>query len=892
MKLKHLRLEHVRQFREPIEISDFAPGINLFSGPNESGKSTLVRAIRAAFFERHRSSSVKDLQPWGDSGAAPQVALAFDWQGVPWTLNKRFLKTARCDLRVGAETLNGEDAEDRLAQLLGFAFPTRGQSKPEHWGIPGLLWIEQGEGQSVRTSVEHAGAQLKSALGSSVGEVASSTGDALTAEVQLRRSRLLTATGRATGELLATQQLHDELQAEHTALAQKIDSYRADVDRLGALTRAQAQDEAERPWLALRAQAQAAREQLEEVARWGEARRSEEQRLNDCRRQLELVRAQLNDFEAQAGALRAREQADEKARAAVEAQRAAPMAAQARAEVAQQDHARAREAVQAARVAERRATLQSDRAQLDARLSQAKAQLDKARERQQALDAARLQAQAVRIDAQAVKRLLKLNSELERLRVRQDLVATRLRFDLLPGITLTLGSEPVSGRAERLLSTPTDLAIAGIGTLRITPGGDELSELALQQQRAQDALDAALSALAVPGVEAAQAREQQFNEQTHAVALLEAALLAQAPQGLQALQSALSLDDARLQTLDAELAELPVPQEEGAVLPHVKIAEQREQAAAQALSAAQAESNTAQQALRLAEQAAEAAARELAQSQAALNAPERAQREAQSQTQWTTLRADEAGMQARVQALAGRIDAARPDILAQDMARFEASAAQYEKDAEARRLELASLRGRIESAGAQGLEETLADCARRLDDAARRRNELQRQAGALDLLATLLHDERQAVTRQLQAPLQKHLNRYLQLLFAQSSLSVDENLVPGQLTRTRGALQEVGDFEALSFGAREQMGLISRLAYADLLQEAGRPTLVMLDDALVHSDAGRLAQMKRILFDAGQRHQILLFTCHPENWRDLGVAARDIASFRSTERPTKNGVFS
>jgi hypothetical protein len=33
------------------------------------------------------------------------------------------------------------------------------------------------------------------------------------------------------------------------------------------------------------------------------------------------------------------------------------------------------------------------------------------------------------------------------------------------------------------------------------------------------------------------------------------------------------------------------------------------------------------------------------------------------------------------------------------------------------------------------------------------------------------------------------------------------------------------------------MGVISRLAYADLLKEAGRPTLIILDDALVHSDA-------------------------------------------------------
>ena len=57
----------------------------------------------------------------------------------------------------------------------------------------------------------------------------------------------------------------------------------------------------------------------------------------------------------------------------------------------------------------------------------------------------------------------------------------------------------------------------------------------------------------------------------------------------------------------------------------------------------------------------------------------------------------------------------------------------------------------------------------------------------------------------------------------------------------------------------------------------GRPTLLILDDALVHSDAPRLAQMKRVLFDAAQRHQVLLFTCHPQNWQDMGVAVRPLA---------------
>ena len=106
---------------------------------------------------------------------------------------------------------------------------------------------------------------------------------------------------------------------------------------------------------------------------------------------------------------------------------------------------------------------------------------------------------------------------------------------------------------------------------------------------------------------------------------------------------------------------------------------------------------------------------------------------------------------------------------------------------------------------------------------------------------------------------------------------MDAGLAPAMLTRARlGGAVESGQLQELSFGAREQLRLISRFAYADLLQEAGRPTLLILDDALVHSDAPRLAQMKRVLFDAAQRHQVLLFTCHPDKWRDMGVPVRTL----------------
>src|SRR5690554_393761 len=137
MKLQQLRVSQFRQFRGSLDIDGFGPGLNLFCGPNESGKSTLVKAIRAAFFERYSSGTLTDLRPWGDSGAAPEVQLSFEHGGRQWQLSKRFLQRPRCDLTVDNESFSGNEAEEKLAAMLGFSIASRGASKAEHWGIPG-----------------------------------------------------------------------------------------------------------------------------------------------------------------------------------------------------------------------------------------------------------------------------------------------------------------------------------------------------------------------------------------------------------------------------------------------------------------------------------------------------------------------------------------------------------------------------------------------------------------------------------------------------------------------------------------------------------------------------------------------------------------------------------
>lgn len=182
------------------------------------------------------------------------------------------------------------------------------------------------------------------------------------------------------------------------------------------------------------------------------------------------------------------------------------------------------------------------------------------------------------------------------------------------------------------------------------------------------------------------------------------------------------------------------------------------------------------------------------------------------------------------------------------------------------------MRSQLEAAGASGLGERAARAQAALERAQRRWAELSLRADALRLLERTLVEERDAAMAQLRAPLTERLGHYLRRFFPEAGMTLDDALGPLAVQRD-GRLDAL---DALSFGTQEQMGIVTRLAYADVLKAAGRPTLLMLDDAAVHTDSVRRDALKRALLDAANRHQILLFTCHPELWNDLGVRHRSI----------------
>lgn len=875
MKLRRLRLESFRRFRAPHVIEGLADGINLFAAPNEAGKSTIAEAIRAAFFERHRSGSVEHLRPWGEPSSTPTVEVTFEFAGRTYRLTKAFLGRKRCDLIIDGQALDGAAAEDHLAGLLGFRFPGKGASAPEHMGIPGLLWIRQGTSHELADPVAHAADHLRSVLGESLGDLAASGGDALLQAVEAARHELLTpAGGLPRGSYADALQRRRALDEKIAGITAEILAYQDSVDRLAAMRREFLRDERERPWAAIRAQHQAARARLQDAEGLELRQAAERESLRQWTAQVSALQSRLEAFDREAAAVVARAEALRAAASAAEAAQADVDAWERRHREAGDAHARARQAWERVSAVAARAEKMQAAEELEAALHGAEVTLAAAREERTRLAVLQSEAAAFALPAADLADLKILSDSLREATTRLDAVATGIEFDLQDEREVRLGEESLTGRTRRTVVGRTEIEIAGVGRITVVPGGPDLDALAVRRDTLATQIAQRLARLGVASLADAEERARRSAQRQQQAEGSRKLLEALAPQGVEALEADSSARATRLGELRAALADLPPPAPDDADLPDRAQAESAQARSREALESVAALLNDARLELARAQVARTGAEQELAAARATVDDPRRAAQLFEAGQQLSDARTRQSAARERVDAIGAELQAVNLILLRQDVERLEKSAAELEGAHDTRRTDIARLEAELETRGARGLEEERAERARELEQISRRVDELARRAAALDHLLGLLRDRRAALARRLRAPLQRHLDRYLQILFPGARIEVAEDLSPGAMTRTGPLGDERGSFEELSLGAREQMGIVARLAYADLLQEAGRPTLLILDDALVHTDEDRLGQMKRVLYDAASRHQMLIFTCHPAAWRDLGVPVR------------------
>lgn len=885
MKLRSLALNQFKKFTRPTRLDGIGDGLNVVVGPNEMGKSTLLDALRAVLFEKYssRAQPITALQN-ARNQAGPVVELAFELDDGLYRITKRFVKKPYARLSCpDGRTLEGDAAEDMLRTLLGFDESGKTGAKPETLGMWNVLWVQQGQSFGALDLPESARASLHGALDAEVGAVLGGRrGRALPQAIDKQLGELVTSNGKPRAHFKdLTERINsmrteiDSLKARRLELSEKLDELEGAEETLNRLSsgdrdEADAKDldearKGQRQLAELEARIQAAatdlelkKRNLDQAVQAAEQRRqltdditSEEAALESARILLEEVRQQ-----------------EQEARTRLNELRVAVRAAEAAVTAADETVSRERRILGAV--------------QRNARIRELEARCVKAQDAEKRQREAQQGAAAILVTDEAIKQIRRIAKEEETVTNRLRAAATVVTFDIpperLPGIEID--GVPLTTEQRSLQAVePTTIAIAERGRITIEPVIQDRDKLLRQQREARAKLKEALEeagAKAVNDAEDEYVRRQTLLRDAD-LARQEAELHAPASDDYEAGGQALADHIAGLkQILGRELDELGLQ-----VLPAYQDAEET-------LREAQSQAADARHALENVRATLGGPEETLSNLQTNLGTVSARHDDGKSRVAKLRSKLEEAEKECLEDYLQSRITAARSDLAVQELAvtdlqaqrmgetlpLLEARIARLEKAIQDRRekrenlkVKISGLRSHIEAVEGAGLDEAIEQNERERELCEEQVRRCEREVQVLTLLlSTLRATEHEAKERYL-SPVLNRVRPYLQLLFPGADISIDEDLHIVGVVREAGYEEE---FHHLSMGTQEQIAVLIRLAFAEMLVEQGRPATVILDDALVFSDDRRMSRMFDILNLAAQKVQVIVLTCREQLFEELG----------------------
>ncbi|MCV7280455.1 AAA family ATPase [Mycolicibacterium flavescens] len=860
MKLHRMVLTNYRGItHREIEFPDH--GVVVVSGANEIGKSSMIEALDLLLEAKDRSSKkeVKEVKPThADVGA--EVTAEISTGPYRFVYRKRFHKRCETELTVLApqrEQLTGDEAHERVRAMLDETVDT-------------CLWQAQRVLQSSSTAVvDLSGCDaLSRALDVSAGEAValSGTEPLLIDRVEDEYLRYFTRTGRPTGEwAAATTRLRaaEEAVAEAAAAVAQVDEA---VRRHAMLT-----------------------EELAELT----ARRQEAAKALDTARAaaeaVAAVRAQLKEAELLAGAARdragaSRAAADERRRLRtdIEARSAAIGELEAAVAAAAEDHSTAAEVAESAEAAAEQARKVLEDSQI---------RVDAARETVQQLvereEVDRIAARLAKIDAtdrdlaRVTDELATITMTAEDMRAIEaaaaavdvalgqvEFAAARVELAAAADVEVRVGGEVLTLTAgqswSQTISAATDLELPELLSIRLVPG-TPASDMQAKLDAAREALASALRKCGVADVVAARELDQRRRE-----------LVARRDR-LRAAGEALTGDESA-DRLRARLAGLTGRQPQTADLFEVDA-----DTARAALETAAAAHKQAIADCEKRRKVAEAAGRKLTERQTQLTVlrekltgagVELAQARDRLQVQRETVGDDELMVTAQAHADEAARVAGVVTTLSEELARTapDEVAATFE-EAERRATALAARHAEMADAlrdvgtqlkvyGTEGRKGRLDEAETEREHALAEYGRVQRRAQAAELLRSVFTRHREATRLRYVEPFRGEVQRLGRIVFGESfEVEVDSSL----RICSRTLAGRTVPYESLSGGAKEQLGIVARLASAALVaKEDSVP--VVIDDALGFTDPERLVKMGSVFNAVGGDGQVIVLTCSPQRY--------------------------
>jgi len=884
MKIRSLHVEHFRKFVGPTSITNLADGVNVLAERNEFGKSTLFSAVRCVLFERHNSNtvSVKAMRHWVNK-TAPRITLEFELGGKPYKVTKRFLDKASASLTLpNGAVYSDEEAEEELQTLLQFTRAGKGGMKPEHMGMWDALWVTQGQSFHLPTLHETASRTIQACLEQEVGSL---TGGAkgtevlksVREEIAALRNGLQKPVGKykaAIAEAEAAANSIAALELKQRELSKDLEDFDA-TERAISYATSSGQD------VRLDADLAEARTRKESAERYSDRERSASSeyevaqnrfaalekaakyRADLCNeRQESTVKTQIARELAE-GATRLREAADE----ALSAHNERAGSLEDARDEAVRNVREARTLVEFARQAETLVRLRT-------RLAEAETAQEFANNLAAKLLASPITESQVEAIENAIANLDRVSSALD---AQATIVTLKVRHDA----RTSLLANGIDTREDTQLRVIEDLVldVEGLGTITIQPA---IKDRDLQLGRKAEFEREVRNSLADAHVETLDGArkkllQQQNWERELAAAKKEVLRLTTndsgtlADGGIQIIRDKVAVID---QTLQAELARRSIAEFPSldSVQTDLRTAEVAEKKAEEALAIAKAPLSLLQKdrddsfskeatALASLETAISDLARIAAELEDAL--------QLESDSELATKRSAASDDVFLKRGLLEQVQRDKPSDSAANMdtriARLEEARKQFEDDLNLKRRERAVLESRIERDSGIGIGEQLKEAERRREFSNRQVAWFEQELAVLDLLRTTLEGAELEAKEKYMAPVVRRIVPYLQRLFPNATIRCDENFCVTGISRDTEE-----DFDKLSDGTQEQIAILTRLAFAEMLIDGGRHAMLVLDDALAYSDNDRLETMFDILTEASAKLQIVVLTCREDAFRRLG----------------------
>ncbi|MCF8605724.1 AAA family ATPase [Gordonia sp. HY442] len=860
MRLHRLRVADFRGIAER-EVVFADSGVTVIEGENEAGKSSMVEALDLLLTTRANSSKsqVRAVQPSGrDVGS--EVFAEISCGAFRFEYFKRFNKSPETALTIvepAPEQLTGRPAHERVEQILGASLDNT---------LYRALRLLQSSDPELGDLTDSSA--LSRALDRAAGEVDDEAADTpasqdLVAAVAKEYSRYFTAAqGRPSGELLQARNAADKAAAAVAERERLLESVQEAADRLPDVSqeiddamRGESEQRFEVSTLAAQvSQADAVGERLTTakavVARYEagvQAARSAVRERTDLRNRLGQSESEIATTST--AVQTAREAAD------VAGEQASVMAE--RFAVVQRDLDDVRTRIESADAAERVAADWRRLAEVDAAIAEV-ARLGGE------VDGARRAAEGFRATPEDAARAAELDREIAAATARLELgSATVVVTPLADGVrvggvaaddeqTLTVtAATTIESPSVRVAVTPgADMQALADDLARLTSLGEEVVARCGVEKLADVAGVAARRTESLRAAAEAERRLQRelSGRDADELTTIRAELAARIPDG-DPTSGAGGDDLVALRARERELSEAAgQAQRERDAQVH---REQGERNRAQAWETSGENARVAATALRQQIAAAEREASDDDLAAAVISADDQLTqaKSAEAKTAAEAARVDAVGVRAKYDEAEAALDRTRARLAQQRKLQAELST----------RIEVCRNDGRLDELSDAVAENEAAQAALvRVSE---------RAEGARVLHETLQRKRSESRARYID-PFARRLEELAAPVFGDGvRFSVGDDFRIASRTLDGVTV----DVTALSGGAREQLGLLARLACASLVDEAdGVP--VILDDALGYTDPKRLASMSRVIASAGPNSQIIVLTCTPDRYRGVDDA--------------------